>query len=128
MVERTMPVRFSTNRNQGREIVSIALGHMHHAYAQTDGTYKFPDSREGDILKQAKKELEELEALNRNLKESLDGAAIDVSGLQQQVDAVNAILKTMKCDGWCGKHFGKPETEMEWCFKHKLKAAIKERE
>ena len=48
--------------------MSIALGHMHHAYAQTDGTYKFPDSREGDILKQAKKELEELEAKVRQLR------------------------------------------------------------
>jgi hypothetical protein len=39
---------------------SIALEHMHHAYAKTDGTYDFPNSREGDILKQAKKELEQL--------------------------------------------------------------------
>jgi hypothetical protein len=41
---------------------SIALGHIHHAYAQIDGTYKFPNSREGDILKQAKKEITELQA------------------------------------------------------------------
>lgn len=39
---------------------SIALEHMHHAYAKTDGTYDFPNSREGDILRRCKKELEEL--------------------------------------------------------------------
>lgn len=36
---------------------SIFLSNIHHAYAQTDGTYKFPNSREGDMLKQAKKEI-----------------------------------------------------------------------
>ena len=39
---------------------SVALEHMHHAYAKTDGTYDFPDSREGDILRRCKKELEYL--------------------------------------------------------------------
>jgi hypothetical protein len=33
---------------------------MHHAYGQTDGTYKFPNSFAGDQLKQAKKEIESL--------------------------------------------------------------------
>ena len=37
---------------------SIFLDHLKHAYMQTNGTYKFPNSREGDMLKQAKKELE----------------------------------------------------------------------
>jgi hypothetical protein len=36
---------------------SIFLGNIHHAYAQTDGTYAFPNSREGDMLKQAVREL-----------------------------------------------------------------------
>ena len=40
---------------------SIFLSNIHHAYAQTDGTYKFPNSQEGDMLKQAKKEIEELQ-------------------------------------------------------------------
>jgi len=35
---------------------SIFLGNIHHAYAQTDGTYAFPNSREGDMLKQAVRE------------------------------------------------------------------------
>ena len=39
---------------------SIFLSNIHHAYAQTDGTYKFPNSQEGDMLKQAKKEIEYL--------------------------------------------------------------------
>lgn len=42
---------------------SVLLANLHHAYAQTDGTYKFPNSREGDILKRAKKEVEELRAV-----------------------------------------------------------------
>lgn len=36
---------------------STFLSNIHHAYAQTDGTYKFPNSLEGDMLKQAKKEI-----------------------------------------------------------------------
>ena len=36
---------------------SIFLGNIHHSYAQTDGTYAFPNSREGDMLKQAVREL-----------------------------------------------------------------------
>ena len=31
---------------------------IHHAYAQTDGTYAWPNNREGDMLREAKKELE----------------------------------------------------------------------
>jgi hypothetical protein len=41
---------------------SATLSNLHHAYAQTDGTYAFPNSREGDMLKQAKKEIEQLRA------------------------------------------------------------------
>ena len=52
-------------------VKSIFLEHLHHAYAQTDGTYWFPNSREGDMLKQAKKEIEELEA---EVKELVDEA------------------------------------------------------
>ena len=39
---------------------SLFLSNLHHAYAQTNGTYAFPNSREGDMLKQAKKEIEML--------------------------------------------------------------------
>lgn len=37
---------------------SVFLANLHHAYAQTDGTYVFPNSREGDMLKTAKHEIE----------------------------------------------------------------------
>lgn len=33
---------------------------IHHAYAQTDGSYKWPNSREGDMLREAKKEVDQL--------------------------------------------------------------------
>jgi len=39
---------------------SIFLENLHHSFAQTDGTYRFPNSLEGDLLKQAKKEIEQL--------------------------------------------------------------------
>jgi len=41
---------------------SVFLENLHHAYAQTDGTYAFPNSREGDMLKRAKLEIESLHA------------------------------------------------------------------
>jgi len=36
------------------------LANLNHAYALTDGTYSWPNSREGDMLRQAKVELEAL--------------------------------------------------------------------
>lgn len=40
----------------------VFLSNLFHAYAQTDGSYAFPNSREGDMLRQAKREVEALEA------------------------------------------------------------------
>lgn len=37
---------------------SVYLENIHHAYAQTDGTYAWPNSREGDMLRRAKLEIE----------------------------------------------------------------------
>ena len=39
---------------------SVFLANLHYAYAQTDGTYKFPNNMEGDMLKQAKREIEQM--------------------------------------------------------------------
>jgi hypothetical protein len=44
---------------------SVFLSNVHHAYAQTDGTYKWPNSREGDMLRQAKAEIERLQVERR---------------------------------------------------------------
>ena len=33
---------------------------VHHVYAQTDGTYAWPNSREGDMLREANREIERL--------------------------------------------------------------------
>ena len=33
---------------------------IHHAYAQTDGAYCWPNSREGDMLREAKREIDAL--------------------------------------------------------------------
>lgn len=37
---------------------SVFLSNLHYFYAKTDGTYEFPNNTEGDLLKQAKKEIE----------------------------------------------------------------------
>lgn len=39
---------------------SIFLQNVSHAYRQTDGSYAWPNSREGDMLRQAKREIEAL--------------------------------------------------------------------
>lgn len=39
---------------------SVFLANLHYFFAQTDGTYKFPSSTEGDLLNLAKKEIESL--------------------------------------------------------------------
>lgn len=53
---------------------SLYLSNLHYFCAQTDGTYKFPNSAEGDLLKQAKKEIEALEAENARLQMELDAS------------------------------------------------------
>ena len=52
---------------------SIFLSNLHYFYAQTDGTYAFPNSAEGDLLKTAKKEIEGLETENYRLNQLLSG-------------------------------------------------------
>lgn len=41
---------------------SIFLSNVHHAYAQTDGSYNYPNSFEGDLIRQAVLEIKELRA------------------------------------------------------------------
>lgn len=51
--------------------MSIFLSNCHHAFAKVDGSMDWPNSLEGDLLKQAHKEIKEAEAeiqlLNRDL-------------------------------------------------------------
>jgi hypothetical protein len=51
--------------NENKSVSSVFLANLHYFFAQTDGTYKFPDGTIGSLLKQAKKEIEE------NLKKEL---------------------------------------------------------
>jgi len=51
---------------------SIFLEHIHHAYAKTNGTYDFPNSREGDMLRRAKQEMETLIGALQLLKDGAD--------------------------------------------------------
>jgi hypothetical protein len=57
---------------------SVFLSNLHYFCAQTDGTYKFPNSAEGDLLKQAKKEIEDLEKENAELRDTLEENRYDL--------------------------------------------------
>lgn len=62
---------------------SVFLANLHHMCAQTDGTYRFPNSREGDMLKTAKREIEQLrEALRRVFVLTGNHYGIDASGVE----------------------------------------------
>lgn len=50
---------------------SVFLSNLFYFYAKTDGTYAFPNSSEGDLLKTAKKEIEEYEKEIAKLREAL---------------------------------------------------------
>lgn len=59
---------------------SVFLANLHYFFAQTDGTYKFPNGSEGDLLKQAKREIEAAQAQGEVLyhiagKPAADGTA-----------------------------------------------------
>ena len=55
-----------TNHAFARSLSNAGLGSAFqqavHVYAQTDGTYAWPNSREGDMLREAKREIEILGA------------------------------------------------------------------
>ena len=50
---------------------SVFLPNLHYFLAQTDGTYRFPNSAEGDLLKRAKVEVEALQRENAELRKQL---------------------------------------------------------
>ena len=75
---------------------SIFLLGVHHAYAQTDGTYAWPNSREGDLLRQGMKEVEHLRAqLAAHVKEN------EALG-KQQGEFIEEIVKLEQQRDLCG--------------------------
>jgi len=59
---------------------SIFLSNIHHAFAQTNGDYAFPNSLEGDLLKRAKFEIEELQQKVKNLEQlNVDSCETDLN-------------------------------------------------
>ena len=80
---------------------SVVLADMHHAYAQTDGTYAFPNSREGDMLKQAKKEIEALIEQRDAARRIADIEMDKTNDVKEQRDgaikAVRGLLKLVAC-------------------------------
>lgn len=56
---------------------SAFLQGVHHAYAKTDGTYGWPNSRDGDLLREGMKEIAELRTqLDRDNQVIRDLAAL----------------------------------------------------
>ena len=64
--------------SNGKQTGSIFLLTLHHAYAQTDGTYAWPNSREGDMLRQGMREVEHLRAELAAAIEQRDEAQEDI--------------------------------------------------
>ena len=56
---------------------------LHHFYRQTDGTLKFPNSLEGDMLRIAEKEVARLETLWKNQIETIKGFQSRIGELQE---------------------------------------------
>lgn len=50
----------------------VFLTNLHYFFAQTDGTYAYPNGAIGDLLKQAKEEIEALEKTESSLKSQLE--------------------------------------------------------
>ena len=73
---------------------SIVIGHMKHAYLQTDGTMNFPNSREGDMLKQAFSELTELEAGKAFDKAKIAEQKLRIAELREELFNTTADLET----------------------------------
>lgn len=96
---------------------SVFLSNLHHAYARTDGTYAFPNSREGDMLKQAKTELErlfeginKLRAVIRETEEKHRQACLNAGispqvALQAQVDTLRHVFALVTDTAVGGMHF-----------------------
>ena len=70
---------------------SVFLSNLHYFCAQTDGTYKFPNSAEGDLLKQAKKEIEALENENSKLSHYVRAYSVDPSRISNSEIAMARI-------------------------------------
>lgn len=58
---------------------SVFLQNAHYFYAQTDGSYRWPNGSVGDLLKQAKTEIEALEAEVQRLRVQSD-RGVQVTG------------------------------------------------
>ena len=69
--------------NKVEEYKKTVLSNYHHAYAQTDGTMKYPNSREGDILRWSFKLIQMLSEENDKLKKYVEDCKPVRSGLSQ---------------------------------------------
>jgi len=88
---------------------SVFLSNLHYFYAQTDGSYAIPNSAEGDLLKTAKKEIEELmeekqwlrETLSDEAKNYFDMAQIRLPELLRENEKLREALKEISTEAHC---------------------------
>ena len=96
----------------------VFLDNLHHAYAQTDGSYDFPNSREGDMLKQAKKEIEEKDKLlsekDKQIAE-LQSDSVNVRGAMKAKDKL--IAEQEKALTICESEYRKADKLLAECRK-----------
>lgn len=81
---------------------SNILEHMQHAYLQIDGTYTWPNSREGDMLRRAQQEITSfqltIDLLTLALKEAMEWNWLDDDMPSRTVDYCQSILDVVQND------------------------------
>lgn len=76
---------------------SAFLQGVHHAYAQTDGTYAWPDSREGDLLREGKHEIERL----RNALNQISLCSVNSASSKDECGRIARTVLATKHDANC---------------------------
>ena len=71
---------------------SAFLQGIHHAYAQVDGSYAWPNSREGDLLRAA---MSEIDALRKMLESDLTKQPVAADCVALPVEPSVALLTAM---------------------------------
>lgn len=89
---------------------SVFLSNLHYFLAQTDGTYRFPNSAEGDLLKRAKVEVEALQRENAALRKALYAHA----DYQRELRADRDRLDWLEVHGEPVTYEDAPH-ELVWC-------------
>lgn len=77
---------------------SVFLSNLFHAYAKTDGSYAFPNSREGDMLKTAKTEIEYYLRGIEQLRQEIHKAEVDHLHACMNLGVAAQVAKSSRWD------------------------------